>query len=267
MVLQPQNFNRCLLLGIKAMRNLDSVLKSRDITLLTKVPITKAMVFPLWYFVPTAPNPESKEIKPFNPKENQSWIFIWRTDAETEAPVVWPPYAESWLIGKDLMLGNIEGRKRRVTEDEMVGWHHRLNRCEFEQTQKVNGQGSLAWYSLWGCKESDITEWLNNTLFQQLLLSNFIPLQVTSVQVNFSLSQFPFYYMSTVPKFDSLCLANTQGALPGQSVIPVDLQNSGEWEAWRILFVCLFDSMCVWAILFISKVYLNWLQLVCLFAL
>ena len=70
---------------------------------------------------------DSKEIKPVNPKGNQSWICIGRTDAEAEALILWPPDAKNWLIGKTLMLERIEGRRRRGQQDEMVGWHHWLN--------------------------------------------------------------------------------------------------------------------------------------------
>ena len=77
---------------------------------------------------------DSKDIKPVNPKGNQHWIFIERTDAEAEAPILWPPYMKSWLIGKDPDAGKDWGQETKgVTEDEMVGWHHRLNGHEFEQ--------------------------------------------------------------------------------------------------------------------------------------
>ena len=77
---------------------------------------------------------DSKEIKPVNPKGNKSWIFIGRTDAEAEAPVLWPPDVNSQLIGKDPDTGKDWGQEKRETEDEMVEWYHRLNGHEFEQT-------------------------------------------------------------------------------------------------------------------------------------
>ena len=107
----------------------------------------------------------SKEIKPDNPKGNQSWIFIGRTDAEAETPILWPPDAKNWLIGKDPNAGK-DWRKeeKRTTEGEIVGFHHRLNGHEFEQSLGVgDGQGSLACCSPWGGKESDMTERLNWT--------------------------------------------------------------------------------------------------------
>ena len=85
------------------------------------------------------------EIKPVHSKGNQSWIFIGRTDAEAEPPILWPPEAKNWLTGKDLDSGkDWRQEEKGITEDEMVGWHHQLNGYEFEQTLGVDdGQGSL----------------------------------------------------------------------------------------------------------------------------
>ena len=81
----------------------------------------------------------SKEIKPVNSKGNQSWIFIGRTDAEAEAaPILWPSNMKSWLTGKDPDVGKDWGQEKEMTEDEMFGWHHRLNRHESEQTPGVS---------------------------------------------------------------------------------------------------------------------------------
>ena len=106
-----------------------------------------------------------KEIKPVNPKGNQSWIFIGRTDAESETSILWPPDAKSWLIWKDPDAGKDWGQEEKgTTEDEMVGWHHQLSGHGFGWTPGVgDGQGSLASCGSWGCKESDTTEWLNWT--------------------------------------------------------------------------------------------------------
>ena len=100
---------------------------------------------------------DSMEIKSVNPKENQPWIFIGGTDAE--APILWPPDAKCRLTGKDPDAGKDWWQKeKRVTEDEMVGWHRLLNGHEFEQTPGDNErQGSLVCCSPWGCKESDMT--------------------------------------------------------------------------------------------------------------
>ena len=106
---------------------------------------------------------DSKGIKPVSPKGNQSWIFIGKTDAEAETPKLWPPDTKKWLNGEVPDAG--KGWKqveKGMTEDGMVGWHHWLNGHEFEQAPGVgDGQGSLACCSLCGCKESDMTEWLN----------------------------------------------------------------------------------------------------------
>ena len=86
-------------------------------------------------------------------------MFIGRTDAEDETPILWPPHAKSRLIGKDFDAGRDWGQEEKgTTEDEMVGWHHLLNVHEFEQAPGVEGQGSLACCSPWGRKESDTTE-------------------------------------------------------------------------------------------------------------
>ena len=104
---------------------------------------------------------DCKEIQPVHPKGNQSWIFIGRTDAEAEGPMLWPPDLKNWLSGKAPAAGKDWGQEEKgMTEDEMVGWHHQLNGHEFEQTLgDREGQGSLACYSPWGCKESQLTNW------------------------------------------------------------------------------------------------------------
>ena len=113
---------------------------------------------------------DCKEIQPVHPKGNQSWIFIGRTDAEAEAPVLWPP-DENWLIWKDPDDGkDWRQEEKGTTEDEMVGWHHQLKGCEFKQAPGVgDGQGSLVCCSPWGCKESNTTEWLNCDVWEDLL--------------------------------------------------------------------------------------------------
>ena len=95
---------------------------------------------------------DCKEIQPVSPKGSQSWIFIGRIDAEAETPILWPPDVKNWLIGKDPDAGqDWRQEEKGTTEDEMVGWHHRLNEHEFEQALGVgDGQGSLASCSPWG---------------------------------------------------------------------------------------------------------------------
>ena len=109
---------------------------------------------------------DSKEIKPVNPKGNKSWIFIGRTDAEAETPILWSPDVKSWLNRKDPDAGkDRRHEKKGMTEDEMVGWHHWLNAHEFEPALgDGEEQGSLACCSPWGHKELDTTEQLNNML-------------------------------------------------------------------------------------------------------
>ena len=174
------------------MTNLDSRLKSRDITLPTKVHLVKAIVFPVviygWtihgeldYKEPCAPKNwlfwtvvlekilesvlDCKEVQPVHPKGDQSWVFIGRTDVEVETPILWPPVAKSWLIWKNPDAGKGWGQEEKgTTEDEMVGWHHWLNGPGFGWTPGVgDGQGGLKCCGSWGHKELDTTERLNWT--------------------------------------------------------------------------------------------------------
>ena len=153
---------RCLLLGRRAMTDLDGILKSRDITLPIKVHLVKAMVFPVvmygceswsikkaehqridaFWTVVFEKTLESlldcKEIQPVHPKGNQSWIFIRRTDAEAETPILWLPDVNNWLSGKDPDAWKDRRQEEKgTTEDEMVGWHRRLDGHEFEQALGV----------------------------------------------------------------------------------------------------------------------------------
>ena len=145
---------RCLLLGRKAMTNLDSVLKSRDITFPTKVhqsygfSSSHVWMWELDYKESWAPKNwcfwtvvlektlesplDCKEIQPIHLKGNQYWIFIRRTDAEAETPIIWPPDVKSWLIWKDPDAGKDWRWEKGTIEDEMVGWHHWLNGNEFK---------------------------------------------------------------------------------------------------------------------------------------
>ena len=103
---------------------------------------------------------DGKKIQPVHPKGDQSWIFIGRPDAEAETPILWPLDVKSWLTGKDPDAGkDWREEDKGTTQDEMVGWHHWLNRHEFKQAPRVgDGQGSLEGCSPWGRKESDTTE-------------------------------------------------------------------------------------------------------------
>ena len=177
--LAPWNW-RCLCLGRKVMTNLDSVLKSRNITLPTKECIVKAMDFPVimvqmweldhkeggapknWRFqiVVTLKSPlDSKETKPVHPKWNQPWIFIGRTNAEAETPVLWPPDAKSWLTGKGPDAEKDWGQEEKgMTED---GWMASLTQWAWvcANSERVKDKPGC---NSWGCKESDVTWWLNN---------------------------------------------------------------------------------------------------------
>ena len=160
---------RRLLLGSKNIANLDSILKSRDITLPTKVHLFQSYGFSSshvwmweldhkeswalkdWCFwtVMLEKTLESsldcKEIQPVNPEGNQSWLFIGKTDAEAEIPILWLPNVKNWLTGKDPDAGKDWRQEwKGTTEDEMFGWHHQLNGHKFEQVPGVgDGQGSL----------------------------------------------------------------------------------------------------------------------------
>ena len=165
------------------MTNLDSIVKNRDIILPTNVWLVKAMVFPvvmyecdswtikkgkcwrinafeLWCWrrllrVPWTQGDQTSQ----NPKGNQSWIFIGRTDAETEAPILWPPGGKSQLTGKDPDAGKDWGQEEKgATEDKTVGWHHWLDGRKFEQIPSDSGgQDSLDCHRPWGCKKSAMT--------------------------------------------------------------------------------------------------------------
>ena len=108
---------------------------------------------------------DCKEVQLVHPKGNQSWIFIGRTDAEAETPILWPPDVKNWLIWKDPdARQDWRQEEKGMTEDEMVGWHHWCDGHEFEQSLGVgDGQESLACYNPWGLKESDTTEQLSWT--------------------------------------------------------------------------------------------------------
>ena len=178
---------RCLLLGRKAMTNLDNILKSRDITWPTKVCLVKAMVFPvvmygcdsctikktecwrldvfeLWCWIRllrvpwTAMRSNQSILKEISPEYSLEGLML-----EAEATILCPLDTKKWLTGKDPDAGK-DWRQEEKTEDEMVGWDHWLNGHEFEQTPGVDdGQGSLAYCSPWVLKELDTTEWLNWT--------------------------------------------------------------------------------------------------------
>ena len=182
-----------LLLGRKVMTNLDSIFKSRDITLPTDVHLLKAMGFSsshvwmweldcedswapknwcLWTVVleKTLESPlDCKEIQPVHSEGDQPWDFFGR-NAKAETPVLWPPHVKSWFIRKDSDAGRDWGQEEKgTTEDEITGWHHWLDGHKFEWTLGVgDGQGGLACCDSWSRKESDTTERLNWTELMNL---------------------------------------------------------------------------------------------------
>ena len=167
--------NRRSLLGRKAVINLDSILKSRYITLSTKVQSSQgygfssghvwmweldykeSWVLKNWCFwtimEKTLESPlDCKEIQPVHPKGDQSWVFIGRTNVEDETPILWPPDVKNWLIGKDPDAGkDWRQEEKGTTEDGLVGWHHLLYGHEFEHAPGVgDGHGGLVCCSPWG---------------------------------------------------------------------------------------------------------------------
>ena len=169
------------------MTNLDSIIKTIDITLPTKVHLSQSYGFPsshVWMWAldhkegwvlknwcfwtveldKTLESPlDCREIQPVHSRGDQSWVCFGRTDAKAETPILWPPHAKSWLIGKDPDAGRDWGQEEKgPTEDEMAGCHHQLDGHEFEWTPGVgDGQGGLACCNSRSHKESDTTEWLN----------------------------------------------------------------------------------------------------------
>ena len=178
---------RHLLLGWKALTNLGSMLKSRDITSQTEVGIVKAVVFSVvtyrcesWTIKRVSTEElmllncralesplDWKEIKQVYPKGNQPWKFIGRTDAEAEAPILWPPKGKGWLIGKDLVPGKDWGQEDKRAQ--RIKWLDGIiNSVDISLSKTAGdseGQGRLLCCSSWDDKDLDMTEWLNNKIF------------------------------------------------------------------------------------------------------
>ena len=195
------------------MKNVDGVLKTRVITLLTNIYIYKHTLLTniyadkhqsygfssshvwmwelghkegwapknwcFWTVVleKTLESPlDCKEIQPVNPKGNQPWIFIGRTDAEAETPILWLPDVKIWLIGKDSNAGKNRRQEKGMTEDEMVRWHHWLNGHEFEQTLgDGEGQGSQV-AAIHGVAKSrtQVSDWTITEQYYYMILLKFI---------------------------------------------------------------------------------------------
>ena len=186
---------RRLLLGRKAMTKIESILKSRDITLSTKVPSSQGYGFSsdhvwmweldykeswvqknwcFWTVVleKTLESPLDCKIKSVHPKGDQSWVFIGRTDVEAEIPVLWPPDVKSWLICKDPDAGKDWGQEETgMTEDEMVGWHHWLNGHGFGWTSgDGDRQGGLVCFGSWGRRVRH--DWVTELNWTLTMLTN-----------------------------------------------------------------------------------------------
>ena len=194
-----------LFLGRKAMTKLDSVLKSRYITLPTKVHLVKVMFFPVvtyecenwtikmaepknWcfqtvVFKKTLESPlDYKEIKPVNPKGIQPWILIGRTDAEAEVPILWPPDEKTGLIWKDFDdRKDWRQEEKGTTEDEMVGWYHWLNGSESEWTPE-SVMDREAWHAA-----------IHGVAKSQTWLSDWNELNWTELNRTINIGSFPFY--------------------------------------------------------------------------
>ena len=163
---------------------------------------------------------DCKEIQPVHSKGDQSWVFIGRTDAKAETPILWPPHAKSWLIGKDSDAGRGWGQEEKgTTEDEMAGWHHRLDGHEFEWTLGVgDGQGGLACCDSWGRKESDTTEWLNWTELKFEVKNYITSLLTYKVFLNFPLYWFCLFathlhFINII--LQNICMSYLHGRLCG----------------------------------------------------
>ena len=188
------------------MTNLDSILKSGDITAVNGLSSQSYCFFSshvwmwelyykeswalknrcFWTVVleKSLKIPLDYKIKPVNPKGNQSWISIRRTDAEAETPILWPSNTKKWLIGKDSDAGkDWRQEEKGTTEVEIVGWHHWLDGHEFEQAPGVGDeQGSLVCFSPWGHKESDTTERLSTAQNNNLPLQSFLTIQLSGTK-------------------------------------------------------------------------------------
>ena len=180
-----QSWNkRCFLFGRKAMTNLDSILKSRGITLPTNICLVKAMVFPIVMYGCESWTIKKAECRRIDAFELWCWrrllSVLWTArrsnqfilkeispehSLEAETPILWPPNAKYWLNRKDPDAGkDWRWEEKRTAEDEMVGWHHQLNGHEFGWAPGVGvGQRGLVCCSPWGHKESDRSKWLNWT--------------------------------------------------------------------------------------------------------
>ena len=170
-----------------------------------------------------------KEIQSVHPKGDQSWVFIGRTDAEAETPILWPPDVRSWLIWKDPDAGKDWGQEEKGTiEDEMVGWHHQLDGHGFVWILGVgDGQGGLAWCGSRGCfLESDTTEQLNWTELARILFSKNLQSERMTQQAA------GFYNVNSLHEH-SLTVYR-----PFKCIASFDPHNNGRWVKNSWCFSC-----------------------------
>ena len=194
---------------------------------------------------------DCKETQPVHPKGNESWIFIGRTDAEAEAPILWLPDRKNQLFGEDPRAEeDWRQEEKQITEDEMVAWHHQLSGHEFEQDLGVgDGQGSFACWSPWGHKELDTTEWLNWSTGSKNSLYCWDPCH--TVGLLFLFSTLLFSSINTYKCLQAHTFAKQQDSMGKVRVWP-------QWRptSWPCHYLCQF-TLTKWFNLYISNVNKN----------
>ena len=178
---------------------------------------------------------DCKEIQLVHPKGDQSWVFIGRNDAEYETPILCPPDGKSWLIWKNPDAEkDWRQEEKGTTEDEVVGWHHRLNGHGFGWTLGVDdGQGGLACCSSWGRKESDTTEWLNWTEPRNT---------ATLLELSYHLKYWTLPVLKVAVFLMTFCLSLDDSFLGGRDCLtpllpcsfPMDKMNNESWKFWWV---------------------------------
>ena len=162
-------------------------------------------------------------MQPVHPKGDQSWVFVGRTDAEAETPILWPPHVKSWLIGKDPDAGRDWVQEEKgTTEDKMAGWHHRLDGHKSEWTPGAGGQGGLKCCDLWGCKELDTTERLNWTDYLFFNLIEFVTILLLF---------YAFFFSWPWDMWDPSSLTRNQTCTPALEgkVLKIGLPGKSQW--------------------------------------